>query len=57
MPQIVGDSVLEGVPQRSTTVVAVTNCEFAALEEIDYAKVRDRGHSQMSLDDKCHHLK
>lgn len=55
--QVVGDSVLEGVPLRSTTVVAVTDCEFAVLDESDFTLVRDRGHSQMSLDDKCHFLK
>lgn len=46
-----------GVVRRSNTVVAVTNCEFAVLEESDYAAVRDRELSQMSLDDKCHFLK
>lgn len=48
---------MKGIPQRHTTVIAVTDCEFAVLDECDYAVVRDRGHSQMSLDDKCHFLK
>lgn len=52
-----GESVLDGVHVRPSTVVAVTDCQFAVIEESDYTTVRDRGHSQMSLDDKCFHLK
>lgn len=55
--QVLGDGVLEGIPVRSSTIVAVTNCQFAVLDAADYAKIRDRGHTQMSLDEKCHHLK
>ncbi|CAM9770318.1 unnamed protein product, partial [Ectocarpus sp. 12 AP-2014] len=52
-----GDDVLRGVPKRPNSVVAVTDCEFAVLDESDYTTVKDRGLSQMSLDDKCHFLK
>lgn len=55
--QVVGDAVLEGSHTRLSTVVAVTDCEFAVIDESDYTTVRDRGSSQMSLDDKCSHLK
>lgn len=55
--QVVGDNVLEGVPSRGNTVIAVTDCQFAVINASDYAKVRERGHLQMTLDDKCHHLK
>ncbi|CAM9376483.1 unnamed protein product [Ectocarpus sp. 12 AP-2014] len=52
-----GDDVLRGVPKRPNSVVAVTDCEFVVLDESDYTTVKDRGLSQMSLDDKCHFLK
>ena len=55
--QLFGDDVLRGVPKRPNSVVAVTDCEFAVLDESDYTTVKDRGLSQMSLDDKCHFLK
>lgn len=55
--QLFGDDVLQGVPKRPNSVVAVTDCEFAVLDESDYTTVKDRGLSQMSLDDKCHFLK
>lgn len=54
--QVVGENVLEGVPFRSNTIIAVTDCQFAVIDASDYAKVRDRGHFQMTLDDKCHYL-
>ncbi|CAM9523505.1 unnamed protein product [Scytosiphon promiscuus] len=55
--EIFGDDVLKGEAKRSDTVMAVTDCEFAVLDEPNYATVRDRGLSQMTLDDKCHFLK
>lgn len=55
--QLFGDDVLKGEAQRPDTVIAVTDCEFAVLDEPNYATVRDRGLSQMTLDDKCHFLK
>ena len=58
--KLFGDDVLGeggGAKKRSGTVVAVTDCELAVLDEPDYVAVRDRGLSQMTLDDKCHFLK
>lgn len=58
--QLFGDNVLEGggeAKKRNGTVIAVTDCEFAVLNAPDYSDVRDRGLSQMTLDDKCHFLK
>lgn len=58
--QLFGDDVLEGggeAKTRKSTVVAVTDCEFAVLDAPDYGDVRDRGLSQMTLDDKCNFLK
>lgn len=55
--QLFGDDVLRGAPKRPNSVVAVTDCEFAVLDESDYTTVKDRGLSQMTLDDKCHFLK
>lgn len=58
--QLFGDDVLEGggeAKKRNDTVIAVTDCEFAVLDAPDYSDVRDRGLSQMTLDDKCHFLK
>ena len=60
LAQLFGEDVLEGGGQakkRNSTVIAVTDCEFAVLEAADYSEVRDRGLSQMTLDDKCHFLK
>eukprot|EP00752_Nemacystus_decipiens_P012745 g11286.t1 len=58
--ELFGDDVLDGsseTKKRNGTVIAVTDCEFAVLEASDYSDVRDRGLSQMTLDDKCNFLK
>lgn len=54
---MVGDSVLDGVLRRTSTVIAVTDCEFAAFDDSEFNKVKDQGPSQMSVEERCQYLR
>lgn len=55
--KVVGDSVLDGELCRSSTVIAVTDCEFAAFDDSEFHKIMDQGPSQMSVEERCQYLR